>query len=100
MSAPTTMGSPNSGPSLSHSEFPKSLTVLFEIRGRVVEDFVLLEKGIDPASASRKQEADEAVQRSGRATDMIRARGSRALLEADPSTSTRALRRDPPAALS
>ena len=34
------MGSPNSGPSLSHSELPKSLTVLFEIRGRVVEDFV------------------------------------------------------------
>ena len=28
--------------SLSHSELPKSLTVLFEIRGRVVEDFVLL----------------------------------------------------------
>ena len=30
------------GPSLSHSERPKSLTVLFEIRGRVVEDFVLV----------------------------------------------------------
>ena len=31
-----------SGPNFSHSEIPKSLTVLFEIRGRVVEDFVLL----------------------------------------------------------
>jgi hypothetical protein len=47
MSGPTTMGRPSSGPSLSHSEFPKSLTVLSEIRGRVVEDFVLLEKGVD-----------------------------------------------------
>jgi hypothetical protein len=26
---------------------PKSLAVLFEIRGRVVEDFVLLQKGLD-----------------------------------------------------
>jgi hypothetical protein len=42
MSVPTTMGSPSSGPSLSHSELPKSLTILFEIVGRVVEDFVLL----------------------------------------------------------
>ena len=47
MSAPTTMGNPSSGPSLSHSELPKSLTVLFEIRSRVVEDFVLLEKGVE-----------------------------------------------------
>ena len=38
---------PVSGLSLVHSELPKSLTVLFEIRGRVVEDFVLLEKGVD-----------------------------------------------------
>jgi hypothetical protein len=30
MPAPTTMGSPSSGPSLSHSELPKSLTVLFD----------------------------------------------------------------------
>jgi hypothetical protein len=30
------------GPKVSHSEAPKSRTVLFEIRGRVVEDFVLL----------------------------------------------------------
>ena len=41
------MGNPSSGPTLSHSELPKGLTVLFEIRGRVVEDFVLLEKGVD-----------------------------------------------------
>jgi len=56
MSAPTTMGSPNSGPSVSHSELPKSLTVLFEIRGRVVEDFVPLEKGVDlhPRLESKK----------------------------------------------
>ena len=32
---------------LSHSELQKSLAVQFEIRGRVVEDFVLLEKDID-----------------------------------------------------
>jgi hypothetical protein len=33
---------PSSGPNFSHSELPKSLTVLFEIRRRVVEDFVLV----------------------------------------------------------
>ena len=47
MSSPTTMGSPSSGPSLSHSELPKSLAVLFEIRGRIVEDLVILEEGVD-----------------------------------------------------
>ena len=31
-----------SGPNLSYSELPKSLAVQFEIRGRVIEDFVLL----------------------------------------------------------
>jgi hypothetical protein len=40
--ATTTIERPVSGPSLSHSELPKSLAVQFEIRGRVVEDFVVL----------------------------------------------------------
>ena len=43
----TTMEKPISGPSLSHSVLPKSLAVLFEIRGRVIEDFVLLKKSVD-----------------------------------------------------
>jgi hypothetical protein len=38
---------PDSVLSLFHPEPTKSLTVLFEIRGRVVEDFVLLKKGVD-----------------------------------------------------
>jgi hypothetical protein len=32
MSAPTTMGNPSSGPSLSHSDPQKSLAIPFEIR--------------------------------------------------------------------
>jgi len=47
LSVSTSIERPISGPSLSHSELPKSLTVLFEIRGRVVEDFVLLQKGVN-----------------------------------------------------
>ena len=45
-----------SRPSLSHSELPKSLAVLFEIRGRIVVNFVLLEKGVDlhPRLESKK----------------------------------------------
>jgi hypothetical protein len=40
-----------------------SLTVPFEIRSRVVEDFVLLEKGFDPHPGLENQGAAEAVQR-------------------------------------
>jgi ketosteroid isomerase-like protein len=80
MSAPTTMGNPSSGPSLSHSELPKSLTVLFEIRSRVVgfpprihRDARVRESGSRrfrapserrrPPSEPGKQGAAEAVQR-------------------------------------
>ena len=40
MSAITTVERTGSGPNFPHSEFPKSLTVPFEIRGGVVDDFV------------------------------------------------------------
>ena len=64
MSAITTIERTGSGPKFSHSEAAKSLTVLFEIRGRVVEDFVLLSKGVDlPSICVSKTSAAEAVQR-------------------------------------
>jgi hypothetical protein len=43
----TSIEKPISGPGLSHSQLPKSLAILSEIRGRVVEDFVLFEKSVD-----------------------------------------------------
>ena len=46
VSATITMKRAGSGLSLSHSELAESLPILFEISGRVVEDFVLLQKGI------------------------------------------------------
>ena len=45
------MGSPSSGPSLSYSELPKSLTVLFEIRGEQMRMGVLEHLGIAQAPA-------------------------------------------------
>ena len=47
LSESTSIERPISGPSLSHSLLPKSLAILSEIRGRVVEDFVLFEKSVD-----------------------------------------------------
>src|SRR5258708_6247835 len=46
----------SAGPSFLHWEVSKRLAVLFEIRGRVVEDFVFLEKGVDlhPRLESKK----------------------------------------------
>ena len=47
LSVSTSIERPISGPSLSHSQLPKSLAILSEIRDRVVEDFVLFEKSVD-----------------------------------------------------
>ena len=42
-----TMKRAGSGPSLSHPELAESFPILFEIRGRVVVDFVLFQEGVD-----------------------------------------------------
>src|ERR1035438_7574054 len=46
VSATMTMKRAGSGPSLSHPELTESFPILFEIRGRVVVDFVLFQEGV------------------------------------------------------
>jgi hypothetical protein len=47
LSVSSSIERPISGPSLSHSQLPKSLAILSEIRDRVVEDSVIFEKSVD-----------------------------------------------------
>src|SRR5258707_7475261 len=84
-------GWPISGLCLSHSELPKSLAILFVIRGRVVEDFVFLEKGVDLHPRLENKEPPKLFSSHGTRPIIPREPGFREPHEADPSTSTQHL---------